>query len=135
MDWLRRLKATEFQWLEQRPGATEEELSALNRFFGQPLPPDYETFLRFANGARIVGHDGWYVRVWASNDIPSWGEAYDFFSGGFPGIMPIADDGGDECIVFDLRSEDEMRHMAVFEIPFISIHWEDARYKAASFSA
>ena len=133
MDWLRRLQATDCRWLEQRAGATEEDISALATVFGQPLPPDYGAFLRFANGARIVGYDGWYVRVWASYDIPSWADAYDFFSGEFPGIMPIADDGGDECIVFDLRSEDAARHMAVFSIPLTSIHWDDARYKAASF--
>jgi hypothetical protein len=62
------------------------------------------------------------VRVWASDDIPSWAAAYDVFSGEFPGIMPIAEDGGDECIVFDLRDEVEAWHMAVFSIPFTSIH-------------
>jgi hypothetical protein len=133
MAWLLRLQATDCQWLEQRAGATEEDISALAAFFGQPLPADYEAFLRFANGARIVGHDGWYLRVWESYDIPIWADAYEFFSGEFPGIMPIADDGGDECIVFDMRREGEARHMAVFSIPFISIHWDDARYKVPNF--
>jgi hypothetical protein len=58
MDRLRRLPATDCQWLERQPKATGEDISALGTFFGQPLPPDYETFLRFATGARIVGHDG-----------------------------------------------------------------------------
>jgi hypothetical protein len=121
------------QWLERRPGATGEDISALGAFFGQPLPSDYEAFLRFANGARIVGHGGWCVRVWAAYDIPSWAAAHDFFSGEFPGVMPIADDGGDECIGFDLRDDVEAWHMAVCSIHFTSIHWDDARYKAASF--
>jgi hypothetical protein len=133
-DWLRRVQEPDCHWHEKRPGATDEEISALRAFFRQPLPEDYEVFLRFANGARISGNDDWYVRIWASYDLPTWGEAYAFFSDDIPGTMPIADDGGDECMVFDLRHELESQHYAIYEIPFTAISWDYARFKAPTFS-
>jgi hypothetical protein len=47
--------------------------------------------------------------------------------------MPIADDGGDECMVFDLRQDVGSLRYAVFEIPFTAISWDYARYQASTF--
>jgi hypothetical protein len=140
-DWIHRLQKADCLWHEQRAGATDEEIRDLRTFFGRrlgkdnlTLPPDYVAFLRFANGARITGNEGWYIRVWASYDIPSWATAYDMLSGDYPGIMPIADDGGDQCIAFDTRTVEEVSDFGVYEIPFISTGWKDSKFRAQTFS-
>ncbi len=73
------------------PGATEEELDALEARLGVGLPPSYREFLTVSNGWRQTGSSIW--RMWSTEEIDwfrvrnaDWIDAYVNPYGGLDGL-------------------------------------------------
>jgi hypothetical protein len=132
--WYWRLLQGDCQWQHRNLGATDLEIQQLEAYFGSTLPPDYEAFLRFANGASISTGEGWFVRVWNGSDVREWAAAYGIVDPDYPGAKAVGDDGGDNCVVFDARTPQEAANYSLYELPFVSTSWKDAFLVASLFS-
>jgi SMI1/KNR4 family protein SUKH-1 len=49
------------------PGATEEQIAALESRLGATLPPSYRAFLAFSNGWRATGH--FIPAIWSTEEV------------------------------------------------------------------
>lgn len=108
--------------------ADEKEIKELENTLGYTLPIEYREFMLYSNGAEgELGAES-YLVIWPIEDIISLNEAYNV-SQYTPGILYFGSDGGDTAYAFDTRNEAK----TIIEIPFISIHIEDARFCAADF--
>lgn len=61
---------------EPRTGATETEITAVERSLGQLLPDDYKAILRESNGLEGFFAPGAYLILWTTADIHPLNEAY-----------------------------------------------------------
>jgi hypothetical protein len=70
----------EIDWLGRKPRpslrepATDEEIAALEKKWGRPLPPTYENFLRLANGMEGAEQYDWAI---AGATPPSSGDSFE----------------------------------------------------------
>ena len=67
--------------------------------------------------------------IWPIEEIISLNEAYSV-NQYTPGILYFGSDGGDIAYAFDIRNE----NISIIEIPFESIHIEDAQLCAYGFN-
>jgi SMI1/KNR4 family protein SUKH-1 len=125
-DWLDRLEQADYRWDDCPPPATEEEIAALARCVGRPLPGDYVAFLQRHDGGALWYRDVWYLRLWRAADIPEWSAAYGFGPQCIPGAVAIGSDGGGEGIVLDARPERVDGIYPIYAVNFVSIRWDEA---------
>lgn len=82
------------------PGATEEQIVALENRLGATLPPSYRAFLAYTNGWRATGH--FIPAVWSTEEvewfavrnqdaIDAWLDGLRYGYGGKP-IPPVSDE-------------------------------------------
>lgn len=135
IDWTSTLREPDYVWETRFEGATDEEVARLAAYCGRPLPAAYVAFLRQANGGGLWYDDLWYIRFWRSEDIPSWSAAYQFGPARIPGALAFGDDGGDECLVFDMRPDHPDGEYPVYAVNFISVGWKEAILVAPDFTS
>jgi hypothetical protein len=81
----------------------------------------------YSNGAEGELGENSYLVIWPIEEIISLNEAYSV-SQYTSGILYFGSDGGDIAYAFDVKN------MSIIEIPFESIHIEDARLCAHNFN-
>lgn len=108
--------------------ADEDKIKNLEKNIGFTLPIHYKEFMLYSNGAEGELGENSYLVIWPIEDIVSLNEAYDV-SKYTPNILYFGSDGGDMAYAFDTRSET----VSIVEIPFDSIHIEDANLCAYDF--
>lgn len=109
--------------------ADEKTIKEVENSIGFSLPVQYREFMLYSNGAEGELGENSYLVLWPIEDIIPLNEAYEV-SRYTPGILYFGSDGGDAAYAFDARDEAK----AIIEIPFISIHDEDAHKCADNFN-
>src|SRR5579859_5995010 len=82
------------------PGASEEQIAALEQRLGVALPPSYRAFLAYSNGWRATGH--FIPAIWSTEEvewfavrnqdtIDAWLDGLRYGYGGKP-IPPVPDE-------------------------------------------
>jgi hypothetical protein len=132
-DWLWLLQAPNYVWYSRYPPATDEEVERLASYFGRPLPPDYDTFLRTCSGGELSNDDLWTIHLWPIGEIPRWSEAYGFVPDRMANAVAFGDNGGGETLVFDTRPEHPDGQYPVVAVNLVSIGWDEVILVAESF--
>ena len=92
------------------------------------FPKDYREFVLESNGVAGAIGDNAYLIIWPIEELVDLNEGYgvEKFT---PGLVYFGSDGGGMAYAFDVRKE----QMKIVEIPFESIHIEDANVIADTF--
>lgn len=109
--------------------ADEKTITEVENSIGFALPVQYREFMLYSNGAEGELGENSYLVLWPIEDIIPLNEAYEV-SRYTPRILYFGSDGGDTAYAFDARDEAK----SIIEIPFISIHDEDAHICAKDFN-
>src|SRR4051812_596928 len=88
----------------RRPGASEEQLSAVQESLGAELPDDYLTLLRMTDGGEGPIGEMSYLSLWSSEALVERNRGYKFDEDYARDLTLIGTDGGNE--VFAIRRSD-----------------------------
>lgn len=114
--------------MDLNKSADEKEIMEVENRIGVKLPIQYKEFMLYSNGAEGELGENSYLVIWPIEEIISLNEAYSV-NQYTPGILYFGSDGGDIAYAFDIRNE----NISIIEIPFESIHIEDAQLCAYDF--
>jgi SMI1/KNR4 family protein SUKH-1 len=134
-DWAQILSDPGYSWAGAPEPANRQKIAGLTNFVGRPLPDDYVSFLLEVGAGTIEYEPYWLMRLWRPTDIPSWAAAYGFGSPDIRGALPIADNGGGEALVFDVRPECSDKLYPIYAVDYVSLDWRDAFPIAESFQS
>lgn len=115
--------------MELNKPADETKITEVENQIGVQLPIQYKQFMLYSNGAEGELGENSYLVIWPIEEIISLNEAYSV-NQYTPGILYFGSDGGDIAYAFDIRNE----NVTIVEIPFESIHIEDAQLCAYDFN-
>jgi hypothetical protein len=113
--------------MDLNESANEKNIAEVENRIGIKFPIHYREFMLYSNGAEGELGENSYLVIWSIEEIISLNEAYSV-SQHTPGILYFGSDGGDIAYAFDVKN------MSIIEIPFESIHIEDARLCAHNFN-
>lgn len=111
------------------PPSINEILMTIEKTLDICFPLQYKDFMLFTNGAEgPIGSDS-YLVIWSIEEIIPLNEAYavNEFT---PQLLYFGSDGGGMAYAFDLRQQ----HYPIVEIPFESIHIDDAKLCGNTFN-
>lgn len=97
--------------LRRGAGASPDGLDRLRRLFDRPLPADYESLLRVADGIEGLLTPNAYISIWPSQDVKSLNDSYAIHEFA-PGLILFGTDGGGMGYAFDLKND-----MRIVEVP------------------
>ena len=103
--------------MDLNKSADEKEIMEVENRIGVKLPIQYKEFMLYSNGAEGELGENSYLVIWPIEEIISL-------------ILYFGSDGGDIAYAFDIRNE----NISIIEIPFESIHIEDAQLCAYDFN-
>ncbi len=105
--------------------ATEDDLAAIERGFGRPLPEDYKEFLRRHNGGSprvsVFYPSGSPKELWGVNDFYTTGRGvgsvlFELAEYGLaPQYLPIARDAGDSQIVLNYEGDQTRVGLCIYD--------------------
>ena len=113
----------EIDWLGRKPRpilrdpATDEEIAALTKAWGRPLPPSYETFLRLCNGMDGADQYDWAI---AGATEPKSGESFSDVKAGH--IFAFKQQDPNHAVVKDLKKT----FIAGSDFDFQVVYWDPA---------
>lgn len=119
-----------------QPGATVQELAALQKTLGYALPDAYLSFLAKTNGAEWCIHDGNSgdcLAMWEVNEIVTMNQGYQI-QRWLPQVLAIGSDGGGDAIVFDRSSLSHPDAWPVARGGFGDLEAEEMILQASSFA-
>jgi hypothetical protein len=92
------LRALAPHWYK-RPGATAEQLAAVEQALGRAFPADYRTLMMWSDGGEGELRSG-YLRLWPLDEIEGANESYQI-ARYLPDCLAIGSDGGGYCYALD----------------------------------
>ena len=89
--------------LERSPGASVDDIDAVEKKLGAAFPSDYRAFLQRSNGA--AGEiEGSYVEFWPAEQLVEANEDY-HVEEFVPGLVLVGSDGAGNAYAFDARPD------------------------------
>ena len=123
--------------LDRGEGASDAQLAALASdladVFPAPVPDDYVSFLRYANGAEGALANGAPAVLWEAEFLLE-ANAGNIAEGWIPGCLLIGNDAGDFPFGIDLRT-DVMHDAKYIETEDTGIAWDYLLWSGPSFLA
>jgi hypothetical protein len=113
------------------PPATKESMQEIEQRLGIKLPDQYIDFMLETNGCEgMVGdHDNSFLMIWPAEKIIQLNDGH--LANRFNlGLIYFGSDGGGMAYAFDIRDYTT----PIVEIPFESIHADDARFCGRTFT-
>jgi hypothetical protein len=115
-----------FKVLAKGPPATNEQLSALTRHFGN-TPKEYVAFVFEATEIELQHRNGQYVRIWGPAGCVTMDQGYGIRQR-IPSAIPIGDDGGGHVIFY----ANGKRGSGLYHVSYGNLDVDDAIWIAPS---
>lgn len=110
-------------------GTSLSTVRAVEASLGVTLPDDYVAFMLQHNGGAGIMSENNFLALLGIEEIERDTEDYGVFENA-PGLLLFGSNGGNEAYAFDTR----FTPWTIVRFPFISIHIEEARFVAPSFT-
>jgi cell wall assembly regulator SMI1 len=97
-------------YLRREPPASPEQIDALERRIGVPLPADYRAYLAAQNGGRLENNNEAAKTIFGLGELPDYtnmGDKLDTYAGRVPAwLLPVAQDEYGNLFAVSLRPRD-----------------------------